>query len=125
MDSATTITPATAPHRQRFDRRAWETALLSGDRTRDERQTGLVLAHLADPYGELAAGGPQEAGRLAGLGRVAAKHVRLALNKLEKDGLISRPSIHDWTRQSVVRPITLTVPAPRRTEPPHTGGTER
>lgn len=125
MDTATTITPATAPGRPGFDRTAWETALLTGDRTRDQRQTGLVLAHLADAFGELPAGGPQEAGRLAGLARVAPKHVRMALNSLENAGLISRPSIHEWPQQSVVRPVTLTVPALRRTEPPHTGGTER
>ncbi|MFE6282458.1 hypothetical protein [Streptomyces sp. NPDC057877] len=105
-----------------YDRRRWERALLA---TRLPHQAarllGWGLAHLADSSGYLPAGGPQNANLLGRTLRMSGKQVRMSLNQLEQAGLITRPDIHTWEPQDVVRPITLTLPAaPARPAPPST-----
>jgi hypothetical protein len=122
MDTRTAPTPAAVPPRPVFDRKAWERAVLDSDIRRDLRLVAFALAHHADPFGEIAPGGPQEVGRLARQTHVAGKQVRLGLNDLEQAGFIRRPNIHSWRRHNVVRPITLTFPAARSSQPPNPGG---
>jgi hypothetical protein len=125
MAALPTPTPAVLavlarPTRVPFDRKAWERALLNSGATHDERAVGLVLAHITDRYGELPAGGPQTAGHLARLTRLQDQRVRLAITALELKGFTTRPSIHTWPHQSLVRPLALSIPAsPVRTEPAH------
>jgi len=111
--TAAVPTPASLPIRPLFDRAAWTEAVIASDLQRDQRHIALVLAHFADPFGELAPGGHQEAAKLSRAARMAPKRVRISLHDLELRGFIRRPSIHTWERQNLVRPVTLTVPAER------------
>lgn len=114
----------TAPPRPSFQRRAWETALLTSGIGHDDRTLGLVLAYLADEQGEMPAGGPQRAGYLARLTRLKCQRVRESLLSLESRHFMTRPDQRWWMedakRNSLVRPITLTVPRQAAALGPHT-----
>jgi hypothetical protein len=122
------LTPSpAAPPRPRYVRTSWERVLLNSGANHDHRIVGLVLAHLADAQGELPAGGPHSSAHLAHLSRLQKQRVRASLEALEDRGFMTRPDLGTWTqnpqRNSLVRPITLTLPAAaRRTEPAHTSG---
>lgn len=110
----------TAPPATVYDRARWEQAVMSSGLHPFVRLTGLTIAHYA-PGGVLGAGGIQNPGGLTGRTGMAQQRVRQCLRDLEKAGLISRPLTQDWEQRGVPRPITLTMPGPARTEPPHTG----
>ncbi|MEU6491119.1 hypothetical protein ABZ890_12080 [Streptomyces sp. NPDC046984] len=105
-----------------FDRHRWEQTLLAVDLPHHSaRVLGFGLAHLAGTSGYLAPG-TAHADRLGDTFHLTGKQVRLSLRQLEDRGLITRPDIHTWQPQDLVRPVTLTIPtAPARTEPPHSG----
>lgn len=105
-----------------YDRYRWEAALIDADLPHHAaRLLGWGLAHLAGEAGYLAPG-TAPAGRLARRFRLSGKQIRLSLSQLEHAGLISRPDIHTWRPQDLIRPITLTLPAADdRQEPPSTG----
>ncbi|MFJ5156357.1 hypothetical protein ACIQCF_33315 [Streptomyces sp. NPDC088353] len=102
-----TARPVTA---DRYDRHAWETAVLSSTLHRNTRCVAFVLAHHADATGYLPAGGPQHASRLAHLARITPKQARLAMQQLENWHYLVRPDIRDWPPTEMVRPVRLTVP---------------
>lgn len=121
-DSLTRPTPAGLAAPDTYDRTRWERAVLTGHLPHMARLLALLLAHLAGPDGQLPAGGPHNAERLAGLSGLPRKQTRISLNVLEKTGHFSRPSIHTWEDRDVLRPVTLTMPtAAVRQEPPHPG----
>ncbi|MEU4165607.1 hypothetical protein AB0F46_01815 [Streptomyces sp. NPDC026665] len=108
-----------------YDRRAWERQLLAASGVNhDMRIVGLVLAHLADDAGELPAAGPHSNGQLARLCRLQEQRIREAVNSLQDKRFLTRPVLQEWTkdvRQNYqVRPVTLTMPLARRSEPAHT-----
>ncbi|MFF0138017.1 hypothetical protein ACFYRN_16470 [Streptomyces sp. NPDC005227] len=113
----------TAPPRPTFERHAWETALLTSGIGHDDRALGMVLAHLADERGEMPAGGPQRAGRLANLTRLKCQRIREGLVSLENRHFLTRPDQREWMadpqKNVKVRPITLTMPLPSGTRRPH------
>lgn len=122
MDTARTTIPTPAALASRasaaapvpaagYDRAVWERAVLASDLSHDGRTVALVLAHHADADGHLPAGGAQSARHLASLTRRDARKVRLALNELELQHFIRRPSIHTWTNTERVRPVDLVLPA--------------
>ncbi|MEY2249344.1 hypothetical protein AB8A21_41620 [Streptomyces sp. BF23-18] len=108
-----------------YNRRAWERQLLAASGVNhDMRIVGLVLAHLADEQGELPANGPHSNGQLARMCRLQEQRIREAVNSLQTKRFLTRPDLQEWTadvRQNyMVRPVTLTMPLGRRTEPAHT-----
>ena len=105
-----------------YDRHRWEQAVLASELHRNTRIAAFVLAHHADEFGVLHAGGVQSASRLAHLARITPKQARLALQQLENWHFTERPDLRDWPPSNPVRPVALTLPPlPVRTEPPHTG----
>jgi len=123
-DALTRPTPlalATAP--PAYDRARWGDAVLSGSLHPNARLLALVLAHLAGPSGSLPAGGSHGAQRLAPQAGISERLTRISLNVLENEGYLTRPDIHTWQPEELLRPITLTLPsrAGAREEPPHTG----
>jgi hypothetical protein len=118
-------TPAALAAPLAFDRFRWEEDVLSGELPFNARLVALVLAHCADAAGYLPADGPQNAHRVAERARLSAKQARVSLHQLEMAGYIRRPDIHTWQPRQIVRPVTLTRPAPAtRTEPAHPSGAE-
>lgn len=121
-DSLARPTPSLLAAPDVYDRARWEAAVLVGDLPYTARLLALLLAHLAGTRGELPAGGPHNADRLAHLARLPRKQTRISLGALERAGHFRRPSIHTWEERDVLRPITLTMPsAAIRQEPPHPG----
>ena len=118
-------TPLTLTGPAGYDRDRWQAAVLNGGLHSNARLVALVLAHLAGPSGILPAGGAHSVGRLARQAQLAEQLVRISLNVLEAEGYFSRPDIHTWRPQDLLRPITLTLPSPSRAavrqEPPHPG----
>lgn len=110
-----TARPVDAPP---YDRHAWEQALYASELHPHDKLVAALLAHHAGPAGHLRPGGPQRPEQLARTAGVSANGARMALAALERDGYLTRPDIHSWTRRQVW-PITLTLPpAKSRTEPP-------
>lgn len=114
------MAPAARPPAPAFDRTVWEGGILSSRLHRHARLVALALAHLADASGELPKGGQQHAGQLAVICNMDPKSVRISLTQLERQHFLQRPPVHGWTGDDV-RPVTLTMPARRRTEPPSPG----
>ncbi|OSZ55394.1 hypothetical protein OQI_38770, partial [Streptomyces pharetrae CZA14] len=93
-----------------YDRHQWEEALLAAPLPHHAaRLLGWGLAHLAGPSGYFPPGSA-EASSLGRKLRLSPRQVRLSLGQLQTAGLITRPDIHTWQPQSLVRPITLTMP---------------
>ena len=115
------LVPADAEADAVYDRGSWERAVLDSDLHRNSRYVALVLAHHADPHGELPAGGAQDATVLVALTGLSGKNVRASLSHLMHRGYIRRPSIHSWSAEQGVRPVTLTMP-PARPARPSPGG---
>lgn len=113
--------PAPAP--TPYERERWETAVLASHNLHSNaRLVAFLLAHHADEAGEIPAGGPQHAERLAQESALMGRFARLSLNVLQTEGFLTRPPIDSWKSEQV-RPITLTMPsAAARREPPHTRG---
>ncbi|MFF8034889.1 hypothetical protein [Streptomyces sp. NPDC016626] len=112
MDTTVPVpTPATITLQPpAFDRFRWEEAVFTSELHFNARIVALVLAHCADAAGHLPPDGPQRAQRIAQRARITPRQARISLHLLEMAGLISRPDIHTWTHQDVVRPVTLTMP---------------
>ncbi|MFG2699558.1 hypothetical protein [Streptomyces sp. NPDC048386] len=112
----------------RFDRHAWEEALLDATLSHhNARLLGWALAHLAPSSGEFRAGSEQDAGHLALATRMTALQIRSSLRALEKAGLIVRAKGRvSGPQHALARAFTLTLPsAAARTEPAHTGEADR
>ncbi|KPC86279.1 hypothetical protein ADL35_12415 [Streptomyces sp. NRRL WC-3753] len=127
MTTESIPTPAALAPPATYARARWESAVMASDLHRNSRIIAFVLAHHADADGHLPAGGIQHATRLAHLGRITPRQARLSLAQLGARGFITRPDIATWEPQDdVVRPITLTMPAPsaRRQTESHTGGSD-
>lgn len=108
--------------REPYDRARWERAVILSDLHRGSRLVALVLSHYADGSGHLAQGGIQESAALQLATGLTGKNVRLSMKHLQHRGFLTRPDICTWSRQDVVRPVTLTMPpAAARPEPPHSG----
>ncbi|GGN47268.1 hypothetical protein [Streptomyces fuscichromogenes] len=113
--------PAAAP---RFDRHAWEEALLAAALPHhNARLLGWSLAHLAPASGQFHAGNQNDAGHLGRATRMTALQLRAGLKSLERAGLIVRArGPVTGQEHALARAFTLTLPsAAARTELAHTG----
>ncbi|MFK0155396.1 hypothetical protein ACIQVK_25385 [Streptomyces sp. NPDC090493] len=108
--------PPAAP---RFDRHAWEEALLAAALTHHtDRLLGWALAHLASASGQFRAGTSRDAGHMARATRLTSKQIHQGLKGLERAGLIVRaPRTGNGPEHVLARAFTLTLPpAAERTD---------
>ncbi|MET9089661.1 hypothetical protein ABZX77_48725 [Streptomyces sp. NPDC004237] len=112
------------PVLRRFDRHAWEEALLDSVLPHHTANLlGWALAHLAPSSGEFRAGTAKDAGHLARATRLTGRQIRMGLKALEGAGLLVRARGEVIGQEhALARGFTLTLPsAAARTEPAHTG----
>ncbi|MEU9349055.1 hypothetical protein AB0D74_48445 [Streptomyces sp. NPDC048278] len=115
-----------APAAPRFDRHAWEEALLAVvDLHYKARLLGWSLAHLAPASGTFRAGTEVDAGHLGKATRMSSLELRMGVKALERAGLLRRePGPVSGPGHVLARAFTLTLPPVTvRTEPAHTGPT--